>query len=130
MSQGFLRNASLRPGSSDFPSYNFEDKFFLYDIEDSRSKTSWQNVELVLYDSAVLFSILLCSAIFPVSIGFNLQEDDDKFFEFSKNGDNGSPQSGRYLKKTCLDTPSEFRVSGCKQESRLIIPLGLGMVRG
>ena len=33
------------------------------------------------------------------------------------------------LQKTSRDVPNEFRVSGCKQESRLITPLGLGTVK-
>ena len=44
---------------SNFPSYNFENKFFLYDFEGSKSQISWQSEELVLYDLTVLFSILL-----------------------------------------------------------------------
>ena len=62
----------------------------------------------------------LCSAILPVSSGFNLQEDDAKFFEFPKSADRGSPAPGRNS-KTCPAVPNEFRVSGCKQHSRLII---------
>ena len=64
----------------------------------------------------------LCSGILLVSIGVNLQEDDAKFFEFSKNAEDGSLQAGR-PSKTCPDVPNESRVLGCKQESRLIIPL-------
>ena len=58
-SHGIYRNASPRSDSPNYPSYNFEDKFLLYGVEESRSKTSWQSEELVLYDSAVLFPILL-----------------------------------------------------------------------
>ena len=34
------------------------------------------------------------------------------------------------LQETCPDVPCEFRVSGCKQDSRLVIPLGLEILRG
>ena len=89
----------------------FEDQFLLHNIEDSRSKTSWQSEELVLYDSAVLFSILLLVPPFcPYQHGVNLQEDDAKFFEFSKSAGNGSPRASR-PSKTCPDVPNELRVS-------------------
>ena len=100
-SRGINRNPGPRSDSSEFPSCK----------DDSRSKTSWQSEELVLYDSAVLFSILLLVPQFlPVSISLNLQEDDAKFFEFSKSADDGSPREGR-PSKTCPDVPNEFRVS-------------------
>ena len=122
MSQGFYRNAVPKSDSSDFPSCNFEDKFLLLDTTDSRSKTSWQSEELVLYNSVFFFlKNPLCSAILLVSLGFDLQEDDAKFFEFSKSADDGSPPAGR-PSKTFPEVPNEFRVSSCKQESRLIIP--------
>ena len=79
--------------------------------------------------SMIFLNASLCSAILLASIGFNLQEDDAKFFEFSKSADDGSPRAGR-PSKTCPDVPNEFRVTGCKQKSRLIIPLGLGMLMG
>ena len=66
---------------------------------DSRSKTSWQIEVLVLHNSAALLNTSLCSGILPVSIGFNLQEDE---------ADDGSPRAGR-PPKTCPDAPNEFR---------------------
>ena len=83
-----------------------------------------------MHDSAVVFSFLHPVPQFClVSIGLKLQEDDAKFFEFSKSADDGSPRASR-PSKTCPDVPNEFRVSGCKQESRLVIPLGLGKLMG
>ena len=113
----------------EFPSYNFEDKFLLHDKEACRSKTSRQTEESVSYNSAFLLNTFLCSIIWPVLIGFNLQDGDAKFFEFPKSADDGSLGAGG-PSKTCPDVPNEFRVSGCKQESRLIIPLGLGILMG
>ena len=43
--------------------------------------------------------------------------------EKKKKAEDGSPQAH-------IDVPCEFRVSGCEQESRLIIPLELGMLMG
>ena len=40
MCQGIYRDVGPKSDSSDFPSYNFEDKFLLYEKEDSKSKTS------------------------------------------------------------------------------------------
>ena len=71
----------------------------------------------------------LCSAILPVSIGFNVQEDEVKFFKFSKSAEDGSPRAGK-PSKTCSGVSTEFRVSSCKQEPRQIIPLGLGILMG
>ena len=53
MCQGICRNAVPRFDFSEFPSYNFEGKFFLHDMEDSRSK--WQIEVSVLNSSAVFF---------------------------------------------------------------------------
>ena len=69
------------------------------------------------------------SAIFPVSICFDQQGDDATFFGFSKSADDGSPRAGG-PSKTCPEAPNEFRVSSSKQESQLIIPLGLGILLG
>ena len=55
----------------------------------------------------------------PVSSGLNPQEDDAKFFEFSKGAENGSPRAGRLSKKFPV-VPNEFRLSSGQQESRLI----------
>ena len=48
----------------------------------------------------------LCSAILPVSMGFNLQEDDAKFFEFSKSTYDGPSRASR-PPKTCPDVTIE-----------------------
>ena len=84
---GNFSNAILKFDSSASQSYNFEDKCLLHDMEDSRLKTSWQSEELVLHNSEVLFSTPLFAPQFlPVSIGFNMQEEEDaRFFEFSKS---------------------------------------------
>ena len=65
----------------------------------------------------------------PVSVGLNLQEDDAKSFDFSKSADDGSHRASE-PSRTCPDVPNEFRVSSGKQESRLILPQGLGMLIG
>ena len=68
-------------------------------------------------DKQVLFSILfLFSTILPVSIGFNLPEDDAKFFDISKNADDGSTRAGRPA-KACPDVPDEFRASASKNRA-------------
>ena len=130
MCQRIYRNAVLRSDSSDFQSYNFEDEFLLHEKEGSRSQTSWQSEGLVLYNSAVLFSIPLfvpqfclyhfasiCKKTMPNSLNFrrvltmvHLEQVD--------------------LQKKCLDVPNEFRVASCKQESQLINPRGLGILMG
>ena len=92
MCLGICRNAIHRPDSSDFATYNFENKFLLYETEDSRWKSSWQSVESILHDSAVsLLNPFPFSAILPVSMGFNLVQDDAKFMEFSKSADDVAP---------------------------------------
>ena len=93
----------------------FEGKFLLHDIGDSRSKTpghatSWY-------------------AILPVSIVLNLQEDDAKFFEFSKSADVGSPRGGR-PSKTCPGVPMSSVFQAASKRSGLISPPGLGMLMG
>ena len=62
------------------------DKLLLHDIEDSRSKNSWQISVWVLQSFEVLFPIpLVVPQILPVSIGVDLQQADAKFSEFPKN---------------------------------------------
>ena len=77
----------------------------------TRSNTSWQSEELALHIPAILSQSFSFSAILPVSFGFSLQEDDAKFFEFSKNAEDGSPRASG-PSKTCPDVHNEFRVSG------------------
>ena len=60
-------------------------------------------------------------------MAFNLQEDDAKFFEFSKSAEDGYLEQVD-LHKTCPDVPNEVRVAGCKQESQLSILIGLGIL--
>ena len=72
---------------------------------------------------------LPCFIIFAAAACPNPQEDDAKFREFSKRAEDGPSRAGR-LTKTCPVVPNEFRVAGCKQDSRLIIPLGLGIIKG
>ena len=130
MSLGIYRNAGPRSDSSVFQSYNFESTFLLYAFKGSRSKASWQCEELVLYDPAFFFlNPSPVSAMLPVSSGVDLQEPDARFIEFANSAEDGSPRAGR-PSKTCPDVPNDFRVRSCKQESRLIIPLGLGILMG
>ena len=84
-----------RSDSSDFLSCNFVDKFLLHDMTIPGRRLPGKDT-------------------LPVSIGFNLQEDDAKFYEFPKSADDVD----RPL-KTYPDVPSEFGVSSWKQESRL-----------
>ena len=71
MSLEIYRNAVPRSDLSDFPSYNFEDKFLLHDIEDSRSKTSWQTEEVGIVQSCgSSLKSCLRSSILLVSSGF------------------------------------------------------------
>ena len=66
--------------------------------------------------------------VFRVLPGLNSKEDDVKFLGFSKNDGDGPSGAGR-SSKTCPEVLHEFRVSCGKQESRLIIPLGLEFSR-
>ena len=84
----------------------------------------------MLYNPAVVFSIPLLvpqRCLYPLAS--HLREDYDKFFEFSKNAEDGSLRAGR-PPKTCPDVPNEFRVSGGNPESLLIIALGFGILMG
>ena len=56
-----------------------------------------------------------------MSIGFDLQEDDAKFFEFANSADDGSPGVDRPSKKY-PDVPNEFRVSVLRNLPRIISP--------
>ena len=120
---GNYRNASLRSDSSDFQSYNFEVPPVRKRESQVENFLAKRGIGIVGFCGSFL-KLSPCSAILPLPIGFNLQEDDAKFFELSKTADDGSPRAGR-LSKTCPDVPDEFRVSSCKQESRLIIHLGI-----
>ena len=93
---GNLSKCRSRSDSSDFPSCNFEDKFLLYEKRDSRSKTSWQSEELVLHDSAVLFSILLLVPQFCMyQVASVCKKNDATFFGCSKSAEDGSLRPGR-----------------------------------
>ena len=59
---------------------------------------------------------------------FNLP-DDANLFGFSKKAEDGLSSAGG-SSKTFPQVPIEFRVSRGKQESRLIIRLGLGVLKG
>ena len=54
---------------------------------------------------------------------------DAELLEFPKNAAEGSLGAGR-SSKTFPDMPDEFRVSGCRQDLRLIISGGLGILTG
>ena len=69
---------------------------------------------------------LQCSLEFPDATP---QEDDAKFFEFSKRAEDG-PSRVSKLSKTFPELPTKFRVSSSNPESRLSIPLGLGIFKG
>ena len=126
--QGNNQNAGPSSEFSDFPSYNFDNKFLQCDKEDSRFHDSWQIEELVLYNPAVLLNSFICSAIVPAPIGFNPQEAAAKFFGFCKNAEDGPYRAGRFSKtfpevpnkfqidlQASPDVPNDFRVLGCKQ---------------
>ena len=66
MCQGIYWDAVPKFDLSEFPSYKFEENFFLHDKRSSKSQSSWQ--------SEVSYAML------PVSIGTELQEADAKFF--------------------------------------------------
>ena len=83
--------------------------FLQCDKEDSRFHDSWQIEELVLYNPAVLLNSFICSAIVPVSIAFNPQEDDAKFSGFCKNAEDGPYRAGRFS-NTFPEVPNRFRV--------------------
>ena len=57
MSPGIFRNAGPRSGSSDLPPYYFENKCPPARYGGFQVASSWQREELVLHNSAVLFSI-------------------------------------------------------------------------
>ena len=77
----------------------------------------------VWHSSEVLFRPQFCL------FGVDLQEADATIFELPKNAEDGSPGAGT-PSKTCPGVSDGFRVASCKQESRLTIPLGLGMLMG
>ena len=84
---------------------------------------------LVLTNSAALVSLLFRVPFYYLLSDPNRQEDDAKFRELSKRAEDGSRPAGG-LSKTFPEVPKEFRVSGCKQQSRPSMPLGLGTVKG
>ena len=57
------------------------------------------------------------------------EEDDAKFFEFSKKAEDG-PSRASWLSKTLPEETIFFRVSSGSPESRLSIPLGLERING
>ena len=57
------------------------------------------------------------------------QKDATKFFDFSRNAGNGPSRAGG-SSKTFPEVPIEICVLCGKQESRLIIPRGLGILKG
>ena len=84
---GICLNASPRSDSSDFPSYNFENKFLLYEKKDKK----W-----VLYNPSVLCSILPFVPQFCLyQIGFNPQDDERNSWNFSKSVEDRSPRACR-----------------------------------
>ena len=66
----------------------------MYDVKASRSQNSRHSEVLKLYNSEMLFPILLLVPQFCLYICFNLQGDDAKFFEFSKSAEDGSSGAG------------------------------------
>ena len=69
------------------------------------------------------------SARLPVFRYTASEEADAIFLEFPTIAAGESPKAATFS-KTCHDVPNEFRVSGCMRESRLINPLGLGILMG
>ena len=123
MSLGTCRDASPRLDFSHF--HHFLNQCVLYDLVGSTSEASCQNVELVFWSNpSVLVSLLsLCSAMLLVAIG---------------------PQSARRRSPNSLICRRVLRMVHTEQvdlrqrflrypipcESRLIIPLGLGIPMG
>ena len=70
-----------------------------------------------------------CSTIFPAVPDPNPQEDDAEFREISKRAVDGPSRASR-PSKTFRQTPIVFRVLSGNPESRLSLPLGLGMIKG
>ena len=129
MSPGIFQDAFPRLEISGNPSYHCENKFLQCDTRGSRFQYLDLNVGLVLTNSAALVSPSPCSQIFLVLPGPNPQEDVAKFHEFSKRAEGGPSRAGR-LSKTFPEVPIEFRVSSGNPESRLSIPVGLGIFMG
>ena len=105
----------------DFPSYNFDNKVLLYEEEEVQvAKFLEKRGVGIVQSSGSCLTPPLCSAILPVPIGLNPQEDEPKTLN-----------SRRVLRivhfeqvdiqKRFLRYPNEFRASSCKQESRHII---------
>ena len=70
-----------------------------------------------------------CLMVFQVLPGLKSKEDDVKFLGFAKN--DGDRRSGASRSsKMFPQVPIEFRVSSGKQDSWLIIPLGLRTLEG
>ena len=131
MCQGIYRNAVSRSDSTDFPSKKIEDKFLMHDSEDSRSKTSWQSEELVLHNSADLFSTpffvpqlclyqlaSICKKTMPNPLNFrrvlttvHLEQVD-------------------LQKRVLMNPTSSVQHAASKSRSQPIIPVGLGILIG
>ena len=117
------RNADPRSDSSDFPSYNFENKCFLYDVEACRSKTSWKIDEFVLMNSTALFAVF----------SFLHDFDSVNWLQSVRKTRSNSLNSQRTLVHTEMWTknypnaPNESQVSDCKQESSLWQQLAMHM---
>ena len=76
MRRGIYRHAILEFDSSATQSDKFDDKLLLHEIEDSKSKPSWQIEVSVLNSSAARFCLYQSSV--------DMQEASAKFFSISE----------------------------------------------
>ena len=67
--------------------------------------------------------------VFPVLPDVYSKGDDVKFLGVFRNDADSLSGAGRFS-KTFPDVPIKFRVLCSKPESRLVIPLGLGILEG
>ena len=82
-----------------------------------------------MLNSAALVPLLLRLMVLPVFPDLNPHEDNAEFIGFSKN-DGDRPSGAGRSSKTFPEVSIECRVLCGKQESRQIIPLGLGILKG
>ena len=105
------------------PSNKFENKFLMYYKEDSRSKTSWQSAELVLYYPAVLFSILL---FFPKICLYQSASICKKTMPNSLI----SQRALRMVHLEKMDLQKRVLMNTMSSVSRLLIPLVVRILKG
>ena len=125
----FIEDAFPRSAISGDPSYHCENKFLQYDLKVLWLQYPVKNMEVGIDElCGSRLTPLPFSFIFPVIPGPNPQEDDAKFCEFSKRAEDGPSRAGRLSKNVSWSTKS-IPCGKRQSESRLGIPLGLGMVK-